>query len=88
MTIGGHFAHHEFPKQLMKKPRTNKDSVLAELRKLERMPPKKANRLIARHLQCETSQRLAHMVAEAARRSSAGTGKALNVPSDLLPPLI
>jgi len=61
--------------------------LLAELRRLERRPPKRADQLIARHLKCEESQSLAHAVAEAARRSSSGTMPALEAPSELLPPL-
>jgi hypothetical protein len=61
---------------------------LTELRRLESKPPKRADRLVARYLKCEESQTLAHAVAEAARRSSSGTMPALEVPSELLPPLI
>lgn len=62
-------------------------SVLEELRALEHTPPKKANRLIARHLQCEESIRLSHAVAEAARRSLAKSASLLTAPTELLPPL-
>jgi hypothetical protein len=72
----------------MKKAKAGHTSLLAVLRKLQSKPPKRADRLIARHLQCEESQSLAHAVADAARRSSSGTMPALVAPSELLPPLI
>ena len=72
----------------MKKTKTDQTNLLAELRRLESKPPKRAARLIARHLKCEESQSLAHAVAEAARRSSSGTMPVLETPSELLPPMI
>lgn len=72
----------------MKKRKAGQTHLLAELRRLERKPPRRANRLIARHLECEESQSLAHAIAEAARRSSCGTMPVLDAPSALLPPLI
>jgi hypothetical protein len=72
----------------MKKTKTDQTNLLAELRWLESKPPKRADRLIARHLKCEEAQSLAHAVAEAARRSSSGTMPVLEAPSELLPPLI
>jgi len=72
----------------MKKTKADQAHLLAELRQLECKPPKRADRLIARHLKCEESQCLAHAVAEAARRSSSGTMPVLEAPSELLPPLI
>jgi hypothetical protein len=72
----------------MEKAKPNRANVLAELRRLESKPPKRADRLIARHLKCEQSQSLAHAVAEAARRSSSDTMPILEAPSELLPPLI
>jgi hypothetical protein len=63
-------------------------ALLEELRRLESKPPKRADRLIARHLKCEESQRLAHAVAEVARRSPSGGMPILEAPSELLPPLI
>jgi hypothetical protein len=72
----------------MKKTKTDQTNLLAELRRLESKPPKRADQLIARHLKCEESQSLAHAVAEAARRSSSGTMPVLDGPSELLPPLI
>jgi hypothetical protein len=56
----------------MKNSKADQTNLLAELRRLECKPPKRADRLIARHLRCEQSQSLAHAVAEAARRSSSG----------------
>ena len=53
----------------MKKTKPDQTHLLAELRRLECKPPKRADRLVARHLKCEESQSLAHAVAEAARRS-------------------
>ena len=72
----------------MKELKADRSHLLAELRRLESTPPKKADRLIARHLKCEESQSLAHAVAEAARRSSSGTMPVLQPPGDLLAPLI
>ena len=72
----------------MKNCKADQTQLLAELRRLESMPPKRADRLIARYLKCEESQSLAHAVAEAARRSSSGTMPVLEAPSELLPPLI
>ena len=73
---------------MMKKTKADQTDILAELRRLECKPPKRVDRLIARHLKCEESQSLAHAVAEAARRSSSDTMPALEAPSELLPPLI
>jgi hypothetical protein len=78
----------EIRRQIMTKTKADQTQLLAELRRLECKPPKRADRLIARHLKCEESQSLAHAVAEAARRSSSGTMPALEAPSELLPPLI
>ena len=50
----------------MKKTKADQTHLLAELRQLECKPPKRADRLVARHLKCEESQSLAHAVAEAA----------------------
>lgn len=62
-------------------------SLLEELRALERQPPTKANRLIARHLKCKESIRLSHAVAEATRRSLNHSAPPLEAPTELLPPL-
>ena len=72
----------------MKKAKADETELLPELRRLESKPPKRADRLIARHLKCEESQSLAHAVAEAAKRSSSDTMPVLEAPSELLPPLI
>ena len=75
-------------RHIMNNSKADQTQLLAELRRLESMPPKRADRLIARYLKCEESQSLAHAVAEAARRSSSGTMPVLEAPSELLPPLI
>jgi hypothetical protein len=72
----------------MKELKADHSNLLAELHRLESTPPKKADRLVARHLKCEESQSLAHAVAEAVRRSSSGTMPVLQPPGDLLAPLI
>jgi hypothetical protein len=72
----------------MKRRKADSTQLLAELRALERKPPKRSDRLLARHLKCEESQSLAHAVAEAARRSSSGTKPVLQPPGELLAPLI
>jgi hypothetical protein len=78
----------ETRRHIMKNSKADQTQLLAELRRLESKPPKRSDRLIARHLKCEESQSLAHAVAEAARRSSSGKMPALEAPSELLPPLI
>jgi hypothetical protein len=78
----------ETRRHVMKNVKADQAHLLAELRRLESKPPKRADRLVARHLKCEESQSLAHAVAEAARRSSSGTMPVLEAPSELLPPLI
>jgi hypothetical protein len=75
-------------RRVMEKEKADQTRLLAELHRLESKPPKKTDRLIARHLKCEESQSLAHAVAEAARRSSSGAMPVLKAPSELLPPLI
>ena len=70
-----------------KKRRAEPATVLEELRALERKPPNRANRLIARHLKCEESLKLSHAVVQAAENSSHGRTLLLQVPSDFLPPL-
>jgi hypothetical protein len=72
----------------MKNRKADQTQLLAELRRLESKPPKRTDKLIARHLKCEQSQSLEHAVAEAAKRSSSGTTPVLEAPSELLPPLI
>jgi len=72
------------PKRKSIKPLT----VLDELRALEQTPPKKVNRLIARHLQCEESLKLSSAVAEATRRSLHNTAPAMESPTEILPPLV
>jgi hypothetical protein len=67
--------------------KTEEPSLTDRLRALETAPPNKANRLIARHLKCATSQKLSDMLAEAIRVSSYGRKSRLRVPSALLPPL-
>jgi hypothetical protein len=62
-------------------------TALDELRALESKPPKRANQLLARHLECEESLTLSHMIAEAARRSSNGSAPVLEAPTQMLPPL-
>jgi len=46
----------------MKNSKADQTQLLAELRRLECKPPKRADRLVARHLKCEESQSLAHKV--------------------------
>ena len=46
----------------MKNSKADQTQLLAELRRLECKPPKRADRLFARHLKCEESQSLAHKV--------------------------
>ncbi len=72
---------------MRKKKQEKAITVLEELRALEHTPPKRANRLLARHLQCKTSLRLSNAVAEAARRSSNSSAQTLQTPGELLPPL-
>jgi len=46
----------------MKDSKADQAQLLAELRRLESKPPKRADQLIARHLKCEESQSVAHTV--------------------------
>lgn len=72
---------------MRRKKREEALPVLEELRALEHTPPKRANRLIARHLQCEKSLQLSNAVAEAVRKSSLSSMQTLETPGELLPPL-
>ena len=49
-------------RHIMKNSKADQTQLLAELRRLECKPPKRADRLFARHLKCEESQSLAHKV--------------------------
>ena len=71
----------------MAKKRAQTMTVLEELRALERKPPSRANRVLARHLECEESLKLSHAIAEASRRSFDGATKTLDAPTEMLPPL-
>ena len=72
---------------MRKKKQEKAMTVLEELRDLEHTPPKRANRLLARHLRCEKSLQLSNALAEAARRSSQNSAATLETPGELLPPL-
>jgi hypothetical protein len=51
-------------------------------------PPPEANKLLARHLQCKSSLRLAAAVREAAEQYPGSNPLPLPAPSTLLPPLV
>ena len=51
-------------------------------------PPPEANRLLARHLQCKTSVKLAAAVRDALNRYAGNDPLPLPAPSTLLPPLM
>jgi hypothetical protein len=51
-------------------------------------PPPEANRLLARHLQCKTSVKLAAAVRDALGRYAGDDPLLLPAPSTLLPPLM
>lgn len=72
---------------MRRKKREQPIPVLEELRALEHTPPKRANRLLARHLRCEKSLQLSDAVAAAAQKSSQGSTQPLETPGELLPPL-
>ncbi len=71
----------------MAKKRTRPATLLEELQALERRPPSRTNRLIARHLECEESLKLSYVISEAVRRSSGGSERKLEAPTEMLPPL-
>jgi hypothetical protein len=72
---------------MRKKKQEKALTVLEELRALEHTPPKRANRLLARHLQCEKSLQLSDVVAGAAQKSSQNSAAMLETPAGLLSPL-
>lgn len=73
---------------MRKKVRSETTKVLEELCALERKPPKRTNRLIVRHLQCEESLRLSHALVQATENSSRGVTLLLQAPSEFLSPLV
>jgi hypothetical protein len=64
------------------------DELLALFAEKAIAPPPQANLLLARHLQCKTSVRLAQAIVEAVRCFGGSDPHPLEAPSELLPPLI
>jgi hypothetical protein len=65
-----------------------RDELLALFAERATAPPSEANLLLARHLQCKTSVRLAQALAEALHRFGGSDPHQLDAPSELLPPLM
>jgi hypothetical protein len=68
--------------------RISRDELLALFAERATAPPPEANLLLARHLQCKTSVRLAQAVTEAVRCFGGSDSHPLEAPSELLPPLM
>lgn len=71
-----------------RKKRSKETTVLEELRAMAHKPPKRANRLIMRHLKCEESLMLSHAVTQAAKEPYRRASPRLELPSGFLPPLV
>jgi hypothetical protein len=66
----------------------SREDLLALFAERATAPPPEANLLLARHLQCKTSVRLAQALAEALHRFGGSDPHPLEAPSELLPPLM
>ncbi|MFL6305897.1 MAG: hypothetical protein ACJ72H_20390 [Candidatus Sulfotelmatobacter sp.] len=66
----------------------NRDDLLALFAEKATAPPPEANQLLARHLQCKTSLRLASAVLGALNVYTGSQPVPLPTPSPLLPPLM
>jgi hypothetical protein len=70
------------------KRRTSREELVALFEAQAATPPPEANRLLARHLQCKTSIKLAVDVRDALGRYAGDDPLPLPAPSALLPPLM
>jgi hypothetical protein len=68
--------------------RISRDELLALFAARATAAPPAENQMLARHLQCKTSVRLAKAVAEAVRCFGVSDPHPLEAPSELLPPLM
>jgi hypothetical protein len=66
----------------------SRDDLLALFAEKATAPPPEANQLLARHLQCENSIRLASAVSAALNVYAGSDPVPLSTPSPLLPPLM
>jgi hypothetical protein len=66
----------------------SRDDLLALFAEKAIAPPPEANQLLARHLQCKTSIRLASAVLAALNVYAGSDPVPLSTPSPLLPPLM
>lgn len=66
----------------------SRDDLLALFAEKATAPPPEANQLLARHLQCKASLRLASAVSAALNMYPASDPVPLTAPSPLLPPLM
>jgi hypothetical protein len=67
---------------------TSRDDLLALFAERATAPPPEANQLLARHLQCESSLRLASAVSAALNVYVGSAPVPLSTPPPLLPPLM
>jgi hypothetical protein len=68
--------------------KTSPEDLAALFVVLTSAPPSEANKLLARHLQCKSSLRLAVALREAAEQYPGSDPLPLPAPSTLLPPLL
>jgi hypothetical protein len=68
--------------------RISREELLAVFAARAMAAPPEANLLLARHLQCKTSVRLAQAIVEAVRCFGGSDPHPLEAPSELLPPLM
>jgi hypothetical protein len=71
----------------MPRSEMTRDELVALFAMKATAPPPEANQLLARHLQCKESIRLAGVVRQAMDRFAGTDSVALAAPSELLPPL-
>jgi hypothetical protein len=69
-------------------PTMSRDDLLALFAEKATAPPPEANQLLARHLQCKASLRLASAVLAALHVYAGSNPVPLPMPSPLLPPLM
>jgi hypothetical protein len=71
----------------MPRSETTREELVAIFAMKATAPPPEANKLLARHLQCEESIRLASAIRQAIDRFPGTDSVPLSTPSELLPPL-
>jgi hypothetical protein len=70
------------------KKKMSREELVAMFAAMATAPPPEANKLLARHLQCKSSVRLAAAVREAVEKYPGSDPLSLPAPSTLLPPLL